>query len=334
MKISVLDQTHLVEGMSAEEGFAQTVELAQYVDQLGYHRFWMSEHHNSDALAGSSPEILASYLLAKTENIRVGSGGVMLPHYSSYKVAENFKVMSALAPGRVDLGIGRAPGGEQLATMALQGDRKRTVDIFPQQLDQVIEFMEDSLPFSHPLRGLQATPLVQEKPEVWLLGTSNFSAILAAQRGLPYAFAQFINNNPGDMNFAIRLYINNFKPSKNLMKPKTMVAMRVIVADTDEEAEYLAKSAIHSKYYLEKGRISRLIHPDQALGEVTYPYEKKDIEKLKNTFIIGSKDTVTRKLWDLTDQFQLDEFMAVSPIYDFEKRKRSFALLKEAVKWL
>lgn len=334
MKISVLDQTHLLKGMSAEEGFAQTVELAQYVDQLGYHRFWMSEHHSADALAGSSPEILASYLLGKTENIRVGSGGVMLPHYSSYNVAENFKVMGALAPGRVDLGVGRAPGGQHLSTIALQGERNGIVDVFPQQIDQLLEYMEDSLPYTHPLRGLQATPLIREKPEVWLLGTSNFSAILAANKGLPYAFAQFINNQPGDMEYATKLYKSNFKPSKYLDQPKTMVAMRVVVAETDEEAEFIAKSAVHSKYYLDQGRIARLLPPDEALAEVTYPYEEREIAALKDTFIIGSKDTVTRKLWYLTDELSIDEFMAVSPIYDFEKRKRSYELLKEAVKWL
>jgi len=334
MKVSVLDQTHLLQGMSAEEGFAQTVELAQYVEELGYHRFWLTEHHNTDALVGSSPEVLASYILAKTEKIRVGSGGVILPHYSSYKVTENFKVMSALAPGRVDLGIGRSPGGEPLVIQALQGDRIRTVDIFPQQIDQILEFMEDSLPYNHPFRGLKATPIIENKPDVWLLGSSSFSAILAANKGLPYAFAHFMNSKPGVMEYAIQLYKTNFKPSKYLDKPKTMVAMRVIVADTDEEADFIAKSAIHSNYYLKQGKISRLLPPEEALTEIMYPYEEKEIAALKETYIIGSRDTVTRKLWFLTDELMIDELMALTSIYDFEKRKRSFALLKEAVKWL
>ncbi|WP_339119787.1 MsnO8 family LLM class oxidoreductase, partial [Priestia megaterium] len=147
MKVSVLDQTQLLEDLSAEEVFAQSVELAKHVDELGYHRYWLSEHHSTDALAGSSPEILASHLLAKTNFIKVGTGGVMLPHYSAYKVAENFKVMSALAPGRVDMGLGRAPGGHHLSSIALQGERaRRNVDIFPEQIDEVLEYLEDRLP--------------------------------------------------------------------------------------------------------------------------------------------------------------------------------------------
>ena len=333
MKISVLDQTHLLEGMSAEDGFAQTVELAQYVDKLGYHRFWMSEHHSADALAGSSPEILASYLLAKTDHIKVGSGGVMLPHYSAYKVAENFKVLSALAPGRVDLGVGRAPGGQHLSTLALQGERDRNADLFPEQIDQVLEYMQETLPDSHPLRGLQATPVIKKKPELWILGTSYFSALLAAEKGLPYAFAQFINNQPGEMDQALRLYVNNFKPSKYLHKPQTLVSMRVFVADSDEEAQILAKSALQSKYYLDQGRISRLVDPEIALTQAT-PSERRQIEALKDTYIIGSKETVARKIEELTKKLPIDEFMAISPIYDFKKRKRSFELLKEAVSHL
>lgn len=333
MNISVLDQTHLSEGMSAEAGFAQTVELAQFVDKLGYHRFWMSEHHSADALAGSSPEILAGYLLAKTEQIKVGSGGVMLPHYSSYKVAENFKVLSALAPGRVDLGVGRAPGGQHVSTIALQGERSRNVDLFPEQIDQVLEYLQDTLPDTHPLRGLQATPVIKEKPELWILGTSYFSAILAAEKGLPYAFAQFINYQPGEMDQAVKIYVSNFKPSNYLDKPQTLVAMRVIVADSDEEAQILAKSALQSKYFLDQGRISRLVNPEIALTQAT-PSERRQIEALKDTYIIGSKETVAEKIEELIKKLPIDEFMAISPIYDFEKRKRSFELLKEAVSHL
>ncbi|WP_028390992.1 LLM class flavin-dependent oxidoreductase [Bacillus cihuensis] len=331
MKISVLDQTQLLEGITAEEGFAHSVELAKYVDKLGYHRYWLSEHHSTDALAGSSPEILASHLLAKTDHIKVGTGGVMLPHYSAYKVAENFKVMSALAPGRVDMGVGRAPGGHHLSTIALQGERARNVDIFPDQIDQVLEYLEDTLPENHPIRGLETTPVIDRKPELWILGTSNSSAILAAEKGLPYAFAQFINYQPGGMEQALKLYVDNFTPSKYLEKPKVLVTMKVIVASTDQKAEKIAESALRFNYYLHRGRLTRLVDSEKALSHVIIPSEKREMEAVKETYIIGSKETVAQKIKELTNKFPIDELMAITPIYDFEERKRSFKLLKEAV---
>ncbi|WP_336805199.1 LLM class flavin-dependent oxidoreductase [Bacillus subtilis] len=331
MKVSVLDQTQLLEGISAEEGFAQSVELAKHVDKLGYHRYWLSEHHSTDVLAGSSPEILASYLLANTEKIKVGSGGIMLPHYSSYKVAENFKVMSALASGRVDLGVGRAPGGHHLSTMALQGERHRNVDIFPEQVDQVLEYLQDKLPDTHQLRGLLATPVIEKKPDLWILGTSNSSALLAAEKGLPYAFAQFINYQPEGMEQAIELYVDNFKPSSYLDSPQVLVTMKIIVADTDEEAEKIAESALRFNFYLHRGHLTRLVEPEKALSHVLNPSDKREIEAVKETYLIGSKETIAQKIKDLTTKLPIDELMAITPIYDFEKRKRSFTLLKEAV---
>lgn len=289
MKVSILDQTQLLEGVSGEESFAQTVALAQYADELGYTRYWLSEHHSADALAGSSPEILASHLLAKTNHIKVGSGGVMLPHYSSYKVAENFKVMSALAPGRVDLGVGRAPGGHHLSNIALQGERAlhRYVDSFPGQIDEVLAYLHDTLPDNHQLRGLEATPIVDQKPEMWVLGTSNSSAKLAAQKGLPYAFAQFINYQPGAMAEALNIYVNEFKASKYLEKPQVLATIKVIVADTDEEAMEIAQSALRFNFYLHRGALTRLKPADQALKHVTKPEEVQEIEAIKGTYIIG-----------------------------------------------
>jgi len=331
MKISVLDQTQLLEGISAEEGFAQSVELAKHVDQLGYHRYWLSEHHSTDALAGSAPEILASHLLAKTVNIKVGTGGIMLPHYSAYKVAETFKVMSALAPGRVNLGVGRAPGGHHLSTIALQGERSKNVDIFPEQVDQVLGYFQDSLPDNHRLRGLLATPVIEKKPDLFILGTSNSSALLAAEKGLPYAFAQFINYQPGGMEQAIKLYVDNFKPSVYLEQPQVLVTMKVIVADTDEEANKIAESALRFNYYLHRGHLTRLVDAEKALSHVLNPAEKREIQALRDTYIIGSRETVAQKIKELTTKLSIDELMAMTPIYDFEQRKRSFTLLKEAV---
>lgn len=255
----------------------------------------------------------------------------MLPHYSAYKVAENFKVMSALTPGRVDIGVGRAPGGHHLSSIALQGERVRSVDIFPEQIDQVLEYLQDKLPDTHPIKGLKATPVIEKKPDLWILGTSNSSALLAAEKGLPYAFAQFINYQQGGMEQALKLYLDHFKPSKYLNKPQVLVTMKIVVADTDEEAEKIAKSALQFNYYLHRGQLTRLVDPEKALSHILNPSEIREMETVKETYIIGSKETVANKIKELTARLPIDELMAITPIYNFEKRKRSFMLLKEAI---
>jgi len=324
--------------MSSEEGFAQTVELAQYAEQLGYHRYWLSEHHSSHSIIGSAPEILASFLIAKTSKIQIGTGGVMLTHYNPYKIAEQFKVMSALAPDRVNIGVGRAPGGAHLSTIALQGGRsledgwKRDKEGFPEQIDELLEYLEDELSEAHPFRGyLHAAPIVEKKPDVWVLGTSSSSAILAAEKGLPFAFAQFINHEPGEMAKAIYQYREQFNSSKFLKQPKAIAAMKIIVANTDEEAAFVAKSALYVNFLQHRSQNARIIRPEDALIDVKTEKEKQEIEDLKSTYLLGSKETVARQIKNLTAVIPIDELMAVSPIYDITKRKRSFELLKEAV---
>ncbi len=323
MKISVLDQTHLQKGITVEQGFSQSISLAQYLDELGYERYWLSEHHNSDALSGSSPEILASFLLAKTKRIKVGSGGVMLPHYSAYKVAENFKVMSALAPKRVDLGIGRAPGGYQLSTIALAGQQKKD---FPEQTEELLQYLANDIPLQNPLRGLQATPLVQQPPTVWILGTGPSSALIAAHLGLPYAFALFINPTLEIFEESFQLYHKHFTPSQYLAKPYVMLAMNVIGAENDREAQYLMKSALEFDYHKYNGELTRLIDPKQA----TELADKKLRDSIVKNYIIGSKDSMVQQLNAFTEKFPIDELMAITRIFDFEKRQCSFKILKEA----
>ncbi|MDN6414129.1 LLM class flavin-dependent oxidoreductase [Staphylococcus gallinarum] len=331
MDVSILDQTQLIEGESSEREFSNTVALAQYLDELGYTRYWLSEHHSTDALAGSAPEVLASYLLAKTANIRVGTGGVMLTHYSSYKVAEMFNVMSALAPGRVDLGVGRAPGGHHLSNIALQSGviAKRNVDQFPQKLNEIAHYFKNTVPEDSVVKGLQTTPKVMEPAELWLLGSSNDSAKLAAEQGLPYVFAHFINYETGAMEEAITLYREQFQPSAILSEPKVIVAIKTIMAYTNEHAQTLAKSALHAQFYLHRGVLSRLIAPDKALSEVQTAKEWAEIEMIKDTYVIGDKATVTQQLKSLKFDLAIDEVMTLSPIYDFEARKNSLKLLKE-----
>ena len=334
MKYSILDQTQLVEGMTAEEGFAQTIALAEFADKAGFERIWLSEHHSAEALAGSAPEVLAGYLLAKTNRIRIGSGGVMLPHYSTYKVAEVFKVLSGLAPGRVDLGVGRAPGGHRLSNFALQEERIRNVDVFPRQIDQVLEYLADELPKGHQMRGLITSPIVQQKPEMWVLGSSNSSGLLAAQKGLPYCFAHFISPIPGQMEQAFNLYLEHFKPSEYLHEPRLLTAIRVIIADTDEEAELLAASSFRVSLFLRHGHITRLVNPEGALEPLLNPSTELELEEIKSNFFYGSKATVKAQIKMLLADYPIDEVMAVSPMYDFEKRKHSFKLFKEIMEEL
>ncbi|MGG1442398.1 LLM class flavin-dependent oxidoreductase [Brevibacillus laterosporus] len=331
MKISVLDQSYVIDGGTPELALEQTTELVQYVDEIGYHRYWVSEHHHSEALAGSSPEVLIAYLAAKTKRIRIGSGGVMLPHYSAYKVAENFNVLSTLAPGRIDVGIGRAPGGMPLSTRALQDLQARDIDTFPEQVQHLISYIDDRWNGEQPFPGLKATPLPAHKPEVWMLGSSDNSGMVAGQLGLPYAFAHFINSQPGAMDQAIRKYLRVFQASSRLLQPKVFAAMKIIVADTDSEANELALSALHLTHLLYRGRLQPLVSPKTVSA---YPYtasEFAEIEAMKRTFLIGSVQTVALKIRELQERYPIEELMAVSPIYDVSARKRSYALLKQAV---
>ncbi|MBA4532888.1 MULTISPECIES: LLM class flavin-dependent oxidoreductase [Brevibacillus] len=331
MKISVLDQSYVIEGGTPELALEQTTELAQYVDEIGYHRYWVSEHHHSEALAGSSPEVLIAYLAAKTKRIRVGSGGVMLPHYSAYKVAENFNVLSALAPGRIDVGIGRAPGGMPLSTRALQDLQARDIDTFPEQVQHLTSYIDDKWSEKQPLPGLKATPVPSHKPEIWMLGSSDNSGIVAGQLGLPYAFAHFINSQPGAMDQAISHYLRTFTASSRLMQPKVLAAMKIIVADTDEEANELALSALHLTHLLYRGRLQPLASPKTVS---TYPYtanELTELEAMKHSILIGSVKTIALKIRALQERYPIEELMAVSPIYDINARKRSYALLQQAI---
>ncbi|MCW1927928.1 LLM class flavin-dependent oxidoreductase [Bhargavaea beijingensis] len=328
MEISMLDQTQLAEGQTAEEGFAGTVEAARLADRLGYRRFWVSEHHGSDTIAGSSPEILAAHLLAKTE--------VMLTHYAPYKVAENFRVMSVLSPGRVDLGVGKAPGGTHLPTIALQGGRAladakpRQKERFPEMVDELMEYLEDELPENHPMSGyLQASPAAVQKPLPWILGTGPASALLAAERGLPYAFARFINAEQEEMRETIGLYRKKFRPSPFLERPYVALASRVFAAGTDDEAEWIARSAAHVQFGFHRGIQMRLPDPSEALAGSMTEKEKQEVRDILSTYLIGSKETLRRKM-DPLSALGVDELMAITPVFSAESKRHSMAVLKEA----
>lgn len=327
--ISVLDQSPMYPGETAAEAFAHTVLLAQKSEELGFRRFWVSEHHDSDHVAGSSPEVLISYLLAKTRTIRVGSGGVMLQHYSPYKVAENFNVLAALAPGRVDLGIGRAPGGLPRSTQALQ----RGVQEDASLTDKIVElrkFVHNTLEEDHPLAGLRAAPLPETAPELYVLGASAGSAEIAAGLGLPYVFSLFINGEESAALEAIRVYRSTFDYTHG-REPEILVALSVIVADTEAEAAELAGAMKLVKIHLASGRTLTLGTREQAEGFGRQAGEPYTIEDQEPFITKGTKETVREQLLRLQQASGVDEIIVTSNIQPFAKRIRSFELLSEAL---
>lgn len=327
--ISVLDQSPMYPGETAAEAFAHTVLLAQKSEELGFRRFWVSEHHDSDQVAGSSPEVLMSYLLAKTRTIRVGSGGVMLQHYSPYKVAENFNVLAALAPGRVDLGIGRAPGGLPRSTQALQ----RGVQEDASLTDKIVElrkFVHNTLEEDHPLAGLRAAPLPETAPELYVLGASAGSAEIAAGLGLPYVFSLFINGEESAALEAIRVYQSTFDYTHG-REPEILVALSVIVADTEVEAAELAGAMKLVKIHLASGRTLTLGTREQAEEFGRQAGEPYTIEEQEPFITKGTKESVREQLLRLQQASGVDEIIVTSNIQPFAKRIRSFELLSEAL---
>ncbi|WP_103106103.1 LLM class flavin-dependent oxidoreductase [Brevibacillus reuszeri] len=329
IKLSILDQTPIFAGETPTQAFHHTIELAQLAERLGYHRFWVSEHHDSDRVAGSSPEVLISYLLAHTNQIRIGSGGVMLQHYSPYKVAENFNVLAALAPGRVDLGIGRAPGGLPRSTRALQQGITEPATL-SEKLVELEQFVHNQVGEEHPHAGIVAAPVVDTPADIYVLGTSVSSAEIAAESGLPYVFALFINSDEQVAREAFTAYSRKFK-TKNGREPQPILALSVIVADSDEEAESLAEGYELVKIKLASGKTLTVGTKEQADEFARQSNEEYTIETQQAQITRGTKESVRAKLRELQEKFAVDELIVVSTnIQNFEQRKRSYVLLKEA----
>ena len=318
MRLSVLDQSPISEGSSGADALRNSVDLAQLADRLGYHRYWLAEHHGL-SLAGPSPEVLIGPVAAATERIRVGSGGVMLPHYSPYKVAENFSLLAGLHPGRIDLGIGRASGTDPLTTYALQRDRRQvSPDDFPQQLAELLAHLDRSLPADHPFARLgHSLPGGDEKPEVWLLGSSAQSAIWAGQLDLPYAFADFINPNGAEIAADYQ---------KRAELPRTAVGLWAICADTDEEAERLASSIAMSFAMLRQNRPIPVPPPGTALRFL----EQHPAARHGRRRIVGSPETVRAGIEEVVAAYNADEAIIVTITHDHQARRRSYELIAEA----
>lgn len=327
VKLSILDQSAAASGRGQDETIRQTVALAQQAQAWGYHRFWVSEHHSHPSIVGSAPEVLMAAIAARTQRIRLGSAGVMLPHYAALKVAEQFRVLDALAPGRIDLGVGRAPGSDGRTAQLLNPDRNAS-DRFPQQVMELQAWVNGrNMPPGHPGHNVYAYPQSGTAPTVWMLGSSDYGAQLAAHLGLPYAFAYFITDGQG-ADEALQIYCETFRPSASLQKPAATVCVWALAADTDAEALRLFESRARWKMDRNLGRIGSLLPPEEA-ARVYSSAEQFALERLRDSALIGSAATVGRQLRLLAARLEVDELVVITWTHDPAAQMRSYELLAQ-----
>ena len=321
LRLSVLDQSPILEGQTAGDALRNTIDLAKHAERLGYERYWVAEHHNTTGLAGSAPEVLIGAIADATNRIRVGSGGVMLSHYSPLKTAECFQTLAALHPGRIDLGIGRAPGSDQITAHALApSSQPVSVDRYPTTVRDLLGYLHDDLPEESPFAGrVAAGPAVERPPTVWVLASSAGSAAFAAHFGLPLAFAHFITVEDGPS--IARAYRRQFQPSAQHRQPEVLVAASALCADTDEEAALLATSLHEWRKRGLQGPI-----PPPAPAADPGPLAVRDNRK---SMICGAPATVEHDLRTLADDYEASEVMVVTIMYDHAARIRSYELIAE-----
>jgi luciferase family oxidoreductase group 1 len=334
LRLSVLDQSPIRKDGTAADAVAETIALAQAAERLGYHRYWVAEHHNSNSFAGASPEVLIARIAAETQRIRVGSGGVMLMHYSPLKVAEQFRMLETLAPGRIDLGIGRAPGADERTTRALQaGPQSWDIDVFPSQVHLLKMFLEDAsggapIPDDHPYRGIHAMPKGATRPEFWMLGSGIHSAVYAAEFGLPFSHAHFIS--PDGSEEACDTYRARFKPGPWCERPTLSMGVAALAAETEDEAKRLSASRNLWVVRLFTGRPIPFPSPEEALA---YPYNEHELAILRGVearSTVGTVEQVKTKLETLAERHGAEELVVVTITYDYDSRLRSYELLADA----
>jgi luciferase family oxidoreductase group 1 len=336
MILSVLDQSPIRKDGTAADAVRETIALARACDALGYHRYWLAEHHNSNSFAGSCPEILIGKVASEAPSIRVGSGGVMLTHYSPLKVAEQFRMLDVLYPGRIDLGIGRAPGSDQMTARALQaGPEGWSIDAFPSQVHLLRQFLDDAsgrspLPENHPYRGIHAMPRGggSAGPELWMLGSGIHSAVYAAEFGLPFSHAYFIS--PEGSEDAVAAYRERFKPSAACPRPRVSLGVAALAAASEEEARDLARSRNLWVVRLLTGRPIPFPPPGEARD---YPFgdeERALLRSVERRSIVGTARTVRDGLMHLAERHGAEELVVVTITYDYASRLKSYELLAEA----
>jgi luciferase family oxidoreductase group 1 len=336
MKLSILDQSPVISGRTPRLAIAETLALARRAEELGYVRYWLAEHHSIAALADPCPEILLARLGAETRGMRIGSGGVLLPYYSAFKVAETFRMLEALYPGRIDLGVGRAPGGDLRTAQAVGGGPLPDAERFPEQVWELVGHLDGTLPGDHPFARLRAQPAVESTPQIWLLGSSDFSGALAGQLGLRFAFAHFINARGGDA--VTRAYRERFRPRDaesagpvpREPRPYAIVCTFAICAEDDAQAEQLAASIDLRRLHMARN----LDTPVPTLAEaLEHPYteaERRYVMDQRSRAVIGGPETCRRELTAMAERYAADEVMVLTITGDYPSRVRSYELLAEA----
>ena len=327
MKLSVLDQSPIRKGSTAREALQETVALAKLTEELGYTRFWVSEHHNVTSLAGTTPEILIAHIAGQTQSIRVGSGGVMLPHYSALKVAENFRMLETLFPGRIDLGMGRAPGGDRVTASLLNPSNTFSEQDLVQQLFDLQNYLNDRYAPGSVQSKVRAMPVPPSVPEQWVLSSTGNSGVLAAHFGMAFSFAHFINPHGGPE--AVQNYRVRFQPSENLEQPQANVAIFVFCSN-DPETVQRQQAMIDYRFlqYETRGRVDPFDYDDIKTVDYSLAEEAR-IQYNRQRMIMGSAEEVKKQLLAYADQYEVDELMLVNVGTEFEERLESYRLLAE-----
>ncbi len=330
MQLSILDQSPVSHGSSAADAIRASLALARAAEDFGYARYWVSEHHNSASIVGSAPEVLMAAVAATTSRIRIGSAGVMLPHYSALKVAEQFRVLEAIAPGRIDLGLGRAPGSDRLTARALNPHASPGADDFPQQIIDLQDWLQGRrMPSSHPYRAITAQPQGPTSPEMWILGSSNYGAQLAAQLGLPYAFAYFFSDGQG-VEQALDLYRTHYRPSERFPRPQATICVWALAADSEAEAQRQLMTREHWRVRFEQGLFGPLLDPDAAAAYAYSIPERERIARLRARAFAGSGEQVAARLRELARALGLEQLVVNTWAHDPAVRTHSYRLLAQA----
>ena len=331
LRLGILDQSPIRKGGTPREALLATIEMARVADRLGYSRYWLAEHHNTGTLASASPELLIPLIATDTTRIRVGSGGVMLTHYSSLKVAETFRMLETLFPGRIDMGFGRAPGSDGLTAAALKhGPGALPLDAYPEQVRDVLRFMTDEVPVGHPFRGVRAIPVGNTMPVPWLLGSAYDSARFAAEQGLPFSFAHFISPDGGAR--IVRAYREHFQPSALLAGPLAVVCVAALCAETDDAAHRIGLSRHLMRLRRSQGGSDNGVPSiEEALATEFSAPELDFIHYQQSLTFEGSAERVTRGLHELAAEYGVDEILVVTITHDPADRLRSYELLAETM---
>jgi luciferase family oxidoreductase group 1 len=329
LRLGVLDQSPIVSGHAPAQAVAETIRLAKFAEDAGYGRYWLAEHHAIAALADPCPEVLLARLAAETSRMRVGTGGVLLPYYSPLKVAEVFRMLEALYPGRIDLGLGRAPGGDLRTAQAMAYGAGISPEHFPAQVQDLAAFLDGELPADHPFAGVKAQPAGPGAPQIWLLGSSDYSGALASGLGLRFAFAHFISAHGAGA--VMRAYREQYRPSTREPGPASLVCVFVICAKTGDEAERLAASIDLRRLHMARGIDAPVPTLAEAQAHRYTGEERAYVRQQRARLVHGDPGEVRERLLELQEETQADELMILSITGDYESRRESYRLVAQAL---